>query len=190
MCGHRTPWHPSSEPGTALRTPAPKGLLPRFGALASTAVGGSLRWRRVRQIGSECLIMPNACAHTLPKRRWPRSQPRCRRSVKPSAGPTLIRTRHLPFCRRGKAAAIKTTPSAATQGLKALQALLSLRIASHLEMRGIVPQRKRSTQKPDQPTHQNSRFWMSATGWAIIVGGVPNGGSARDYQGPIASSAA
>jgi len=30
------------------------------------------------------------------------------------------------------------------------------------------------------PTRQNSRFWMSATSRTIIVGGVPNGGYARE----------
>ena len=60
------------------------------------------------------------------------------------------RTRHLPFCWLRKVAAIKTTLSAATQRLKALQALLSLHIAAHLGMPGSTPQRERSTQKPDQ----------------------------------------
>jgi hypothetical protein len=32
------------------------------------------------------------------------------------------------------------------------------------------------------PTHQNSRFWTSVTAQTVIVGGVPNGGSARGYQ--------
>ena len=55
-----------------------------------------------------------------------------------------------PFCWLGEVAAIKTTPSAATQRLKALQALLSRHIAAHLGMPGSIPQRERSTQKPDQ----------------------------------------
>ena len=55
-----------------------------------------------------------------------------------------------PLCWLGEVTAIKTTLSAATQRIKALQALLSRHIAAHLGMPGSIPQRERITQKPDQ----------------------------------------
>ena len=48
-----------------------------------------------------------------------------------------------PFCWLGEVAAIKTTLSAATQRLKALQALLSQHITAHLGMPDSIPQRAR-----------------------------------------------
>jgi hypothetical protein len=45
--------------------------------------------------------MPNTCAFSLPSRRLPKSERCGRRSVKPSAGPTLVRT--LVPSRRGNA---------------------------------------------------------------------------------------
>ncbi len=73
-----------------------------------------------------------------------------RKSVKPSAQPTLVRTRHLPAPLAGEVAAIKTTLAAATQRHKALQALLSRHITAHPEMPGFRPTEGPSTQKPDQ----------------------------------------
>ncbi len=80
-------------------------------------------------------------------------------------------------CWLGEVVAIKTTLSAATQRLKAQLARLSRHIVAHLGMPGSIPQRERSTQKPDQCRRgQNRRFRMSATSRTVIVRGVPDGG--------------
>jgi hypothetical protein len=40
------------------------------------------------------------------------------------------------------------------------------------------------------PTRQKYRFWMPATNRMVIIGGLPNGGSARGYSADFASFAA
>lgn len=108
-------------------------------------------------------------------RRLPRSRCCGLRFVNPSADPALIRGRRLPFCWPVEAAAIKTTLSAATQRLKALQALLSGHIAAHLGMPGSIRRGNAVPRTRPVPTRQNSQFWMSATSRTVIVRGVPNG---------------
>jgi hypothetical protein len=96
-----------------------------------------------RRHGQPATIQPHPQARTDPKRRtaggvtpasrlparaedFTRTRPApMSTAVKPSADPTLVRTRHLPLLLARGSAAIETTPSAATQRLKALQVLLS-----------------------------------------------------------------
>jgi hypothetical protein len=127
------------------------------------------------------VILPDMCPDRGSSWSFRRSSRYGRRSVKPSANPTLVRTRHLPLLLAWGSRRDQDPLSAATLGLKALQALLSRHIAARLGMPGSNPQREPSTQKPltPVPTRQNSRFRMSATSRTVIVCGVPNGGDAR-----------
>ena len=72
---------------------------------------------------------------------------------------------------------------AATQGIKALQALLSRVHRGPSRDAWLHPAEgtQHSEARP-VPTRQNSRFWMSATSRTVVVDGVPNGGIARGYQ--------
>ncbi len=105
---------------------------------------------RGRQTGSKRLILPDTCPDQGSGWNFRRSRRYGRRSVKPSAQPTLVRTRHLPLLLARGSRRDQDPLSAATQRIKALQALLSRHIAAHLGMPGSIPQRERSTQKPDQ----------------------------------------
>ena len=78
-----------------------------------------------------------------------------------------------PFCWLGEVATIRISCPQQRRGIKPLQALPSRHIAAHLGMPGSIPQRERTSQKPDHSRRaSNSPFWVSATIRTIIVGGV------------------
>ena len=102
----------------------------------------------------------------------------CSRAVCKTVGSAYVGSNQTSAPSAGSGSPLKTAPSAATQRIKALQALLSRNIRCPSRDAWLHP--AEGTQHAEArpvPTRQNNRFWMSATSRTIIVRGVPNGGS-------------
>jgi hypothetical protein len=96
----------------------PPGWRPAALSVVADAHSGAFaRWWRGEGslTGSKRLILPDTCPDRDSGWSFCRSGRYSRRSAKPSAQPTLVRTRHLPPLLAGEVAPIKTTLAAATQ---------------------------------------------------------------------------
>jgi hypothetical protein len=129
--------------------------------------------------GPERLSLPDTCPDRGSGWSLRSSSRYGRRSVKPSADATLVRTRHLPLLlAQGKSPRSRPSRRQQRRGSKPCgrcSAGASLPISGCLapSRSGNAALRARPV-----PTRQNSRFWMSATSRTVIVRGVPNGGCA------------
>jgi hypothetical protein len=127
--------------------------------------------------GSKRLILPDTCPDRDSGWSFRRSGRYSRRSVKPSADPTLVRTRHLLLLlargsRRDQDHPVRSNAEAQSPAGAAQPAHRCPSRDAWLEP---AEGMQHSEARPVQ-TRQNSRFWMSATSRTVIVRSVPNGG--------------
>ena len=125
-------------------------------------------------------ILPDTCPDRRSGWSFRRSGRSSRRSVKPSADPTLVRTRHLPLLpargsRRDQDHAVRSN---AEDQSPAGTAQPAHRCPSRDAWLHPAEGTQHSEARP-VPTRQNSQFCTSATSRAVIVRSVPNGGSTR-----------
>jgi hypothetical protein len=99
-------------------------------------------------------------------------------SVKPSADPALVRTRHLPLLSARESRRDQDHPVRSNEEAQSPQALPSRHIASHLRMLCSISQRNAASRSPASADAQNSPVLDLRSRRRIIVRGIPNGGYA------------
>jgi len=135
----------------------------------------------VTGVSSKRSIMPDRCPDRGSSWSFRRSGRCSRRSVKPSADPTLVRTRHLPLLlARGKSPRPRPSWPEQRRGSKRCRRCSGPTHHSPPRDDWLHPaEETQHTKARPVLTRQNNRFWMSATSRTIIVRGVPNGGDGR-----------